>query len=291
MKNGKHCPFCGGDNLRRFSVVTKNNEFAPKTISVVECRACITAWQWPTDVTESEIRAYYGKQYTLQQEQTYFDAELKKQRSKLGLEFVGQVRQARKGRILDVGAGDGTFVELANTCGWEAVGVDLSFASNFVVQGTIDDIEGRFDVVTLWDVIEHVERPNDLIKKTFNKLTETGTVIIETGNYLGIDRIVSDLNWWGFQPDHRWFFAPMALEKLLSDAGFMRFEYSTHTLRPNCTQAHDYPGPSKFRLLKEAIKRPYEIRSHIRQFSDLHASAHRHSHLSEIGIFAVAASK
>lgn len=291
MRNGRRCPFCGSDNLRRFSVVTKNIAFVPKRICVVECRACITAWQWPTDVKESEIRAYYGEQYFLQQERTYFDAELKEQRSKLGLRFVEHARHEKRGTILDVGAGDGTFAKIANSCGWEAVGVDLSFASDLVVQGTIDDVDGRFDVVTLWDVIEHVEHPDHLIKKAFNKLTKNGLIIIETGNYLGIDRIMNDVNWWGFQPDHRWFFAPTALEKLLSDAGFMRFEYSAHILRPNCTQAHDYSGPSRSTFLKEIIKRPHKIRMHIRQFSDLQASADRHPHLSEIGIFAVAASK
>lgn len=288
IRNGKSCPFCGSSKLRRFSVQTNDPTIGPRRVSVVECRECITAWQWPGGFTESDTKAYYQTQYTTGEASKYFDLDYKSEISNIELDFVESVSK-RPGSLLDVGAGAGIFVELAISRGWKARGLDLSFASNFVVQGTIDDITGKYDVITMWDVIEHVEDPENAIAKASEKLAETGVLIIETGNYLSTDRILNESTWWGFHPDHRWFHAPIVIENLLRKAGFNHIEYAKHNLRPNAEPTTDFIGPSRAYFFVKAAKRPHRIANYVRQFSDLWVSAQRHPHLSNIGIFALAA--
>ena len=105
----------------------------------MECRECITAWQWPEGFTESDTKDYYQTKYTTAEASTYYDPDYKLQISNIELDFVESAVKKR-GSLLDVGAGAGHFVDLARSRGWNARGVDLSFASEFVDQGTIDDV-------------------------------------------------------------------------------------------------------------------------------------------------------
>ncbi len=80
--------------------------------------------------------------------------------------------------LLDVGAYIGVFVEVAGKSGWHACGVEPSLWAVSqakskglpIIQGTLDalELQGRlFDVVTLWDVIEHVTDPAAELRKSY----------------------------------------------------------------------------------------------------------------------------
>jgi len=81
-----------------------------------------------------------------------------------------------------------------------------------------------FDVVTLWDVIEHVEDPAELLVRVRERLRPDGFVVIETGNYLSAGRIEMGAQWWCNQVDHRWYFSPDTCMQLLEQVGFGEFE-------------------------------------------------------------------
>lgn len=290
IRNDKNCPFCGSSTLRRYSVQTNDATIGPQPVSVVECRSCITAWQWPQKFTEDNAKEYYKKQYHTAESSKYFDPDYKLGISNIELDFVESVSNGR-GSLLDIGAGAGVFVELARSHGWSAHGVDLSFASDFVVQGTVDDISDTYDVITMWDVIEHVEDPEAEISKASKKLTDKGILIIETGNYLSADRILNESDWWAFHPDHRWYHAPVVIERLLRKAGFNQLVYAKKLLRPGAVAPELYGGPRWPAFVAKAAKRPYRSWEYLRQYRDLKVSSERHPQLSQIGIFAVAASR
>ena len=75
---------------------------------------------------------------------------------------------------LAVGAGDGAFLQAAVDEGWEAMGLEPAAERNRedergfrIIAGTVDDLNyaERYDVITLWDVIEHVDDPRGPIEK------------------------------------------------------------------------------------------------------------------------------
>jgi 2-polyprenyl-3-methyl-5-hydroxy-6-metoxy-1,4-benzoquinol methylase len=97
----------------------------------------------------------------------------------------------QKGTMLDVGAATGFFLDIARSEGWETYGIELSrYAAEVargkglrVSAGTTDDCDfppGFFDVVTAWDVIEHMPKPLAELEKIHNLLKPGGLLVINT---------------------------------------------------------------------------------------------------------------
>ena len=66
-----------------------------------------------------------------------------------------------------------------------------------------------FDLITLMDVIEHVEKPDPLIVEAAARLAPSGVLVAETGNYQSAGRVQSQGAWWNDQVDHRWCLTPL----------------------------------------------------------------------------------
>ena len=95
--------------------------------------------------------------------------------------------------------------------------------------GFLDDIspdeagfeEGSFDLVTLWDVVEHVPDPQDLLAKVHRLLKPNGTLILETQN---VDSSFAGLlgrRWQHYKhEEHLYHFNPDTIRRLLSASRF-----------------------------------------------------------------------
>jgi 2-polyprenyl-3-methyl-5-hydroxy-6-metoxy-1,4-benzoquinol methylase len=107
---------------------------------------------------------------------------------------IVQHKIQRKGTLLDVGAAFGDFVMEAEANGWDARGVEISeYASGKarnerhlnVLTGTIEsiDVAEKFDLITYWDVIEHVENCSSNLIEARKRLYDKGMLLIATDNY------------------------------------------------------------------------------------------------------------
>lgn len=116
-----------------------------------------------------------------------------------GLAAVSRATNGR--RLLDVGAARGSFVALATARGWDAQGVELAADAASIARdthglpvatGTITDVAGdqQFDVITIWDVLEHVTDVAGTLSAAHARLAPGGAVLITTDNF---DSLVADL--------------------------------------------------------------------------------------------------
>ncbi len=62
IRNGETCPFCGLSDFRKFSVQTNDLTIGPRQVNVIECRNCMSAWQWPEGFDETDTKEYYQTQ-------------------------------------------------------------------------------------------------------------------------------------------------------------------------------------------------------------------------------------
>lgn len=97
-------------------------------------------------------------------------------------------------RVLDIGCGGGLFLSQLKAAGADVTGVELSDTRAFyaktkhgfeVVKRTIEDdywaqFHGTFDIVTLWDVIEHVNYPLATVQSAAKMLKPGGILLIDT---------------------------------------------------------------------------------------------------------------
>lgn len=133
--------------------------------------------------------------------------------------------------LLDVGAYIGVFVEVAQANGWQACGVEPSAWAAAeaqrrglnVIQGTQDaaDLQGsQFDVVTMWDVIEHVSEPLTEVQKAHQLLQPGGWLVVHTMDvHSPIARLMGS-RWPWLMDMHLHYFSQQSMAYMLEKAGF-----------------------------------------------------------------------
>lgn len=100
-------------------------------------------------------------------------------------------RFRKTGRLLEIGSGYGYFLEMAHRANWKSEGVEISPYCCQVAQergcrvqrGRLQDaalVPGVFDVVVLWDVIEHFTAPDEIIGRCHGLLRRGGAVVMRT---------------------------------------------------------------------------------------------------------------
>ncbi len=152
----------------------------------------------------------------------------------------------RKGRLLDVGAGSGILVEAAAEKGFRARGIEPSRwlqkqaeKHNVPVEaGLLEDMasEPVWDVITLVDVIEHVEDPVGLLKDTEKRLSVTGMAMIVTPDVKSFFARWLGRKWWHYRVAHIGYFNDSTLELACRRAGLEVI----HKSRPGWFFAADY---------------------------------------------------
>ena len=136
-------------------------------------------------------------------------------------------------RVLDIGCATGIFLEVAREAGWRAEGLDISAyalerarAKGFQVQrGTLPGAslpEGAYDLITMWDLIEHVPDPAALLAECRRLLRPGGVIAISTPDAGSLLAHVLGGRWLGFRSidEHLYFFSRATLGAMLTSAGF-----------------------------------------------------------------------
>jgi len=146
---------------------------------------------------------------------------------------LSELEQMVKGRrLLDVGCATGFFLDAARSRGWTVRGLEVSdFASNYarrelelpVETASIVSPPGlpHFDVVTLWDTIEHLDRPDLALANIRGLLGPRGVLVFSTGDYDSLLRRLTGKRWRLFaDPTHNVFFNERVLRRLLERESF-----------------------------------------------------------------------
>jgi 2-polyprenyl-3-methyl-5-hydroxy-6-metoxy-1,4-benzoquinol methylase len=267
-----HCPVCGESSREILHAGLVDNAFrtAPGTWNLYKCAKCSSAYLDPRP-TETTIHLAYADYYTHKEvggkdDYASLSAFRKLRRrlvngytswrygtpaepkSVLGLLTVLAMPNLKRildreyrhlprppkegGRLLDVGCGDGSYLGLARTCGWEVVGLepDPKAAANGARQGLtihvggIEIFEGQtalFDVITLNHVIEHVHEPIKVLKTCHALLKPGGQLWLETPNIDSFGHGRFQRNWRGLEtPRHLVLFNRNSLRLAFISAGF-----------------------------------------------------------------------
>ena len=131
----------------------------------------------------------------------------------------------RRGSLLDIGSGTGDFLKQAKSKGWKISGVEPNESARKLAQETgidlkqsIEDFkEEKFDVITLWHVLEHLPNLEEAISKLEDLLNSGGTLIIAVPNYKSYDARYYKSNWAAYDvPRHLWHFSRKTMERLFS---------------------------------------------------------------------------
>ncbi len=137
-----------------------------------------------------------------------------------------------KGSLLDIGAGCGAFVKTALEAGYEAQGIEpsrwcrdyarKSFGIN-ISAGTINELsppQGGFDIITMFDVAEHLRDPSRDLAKIAQMTKKGGKVVISTLDIGSLAAKIMGKRWPWLMDMHLYYFDKRTFELLLQKAGF-----------------------------------------------------------------------
>ncbi|MFD2100178.1 class I SAM-dependent methyltransferase [Flagellimonas iocasae] len=138
--------------------------------------------------------------------------------------------------LLDIGAGTGDFLAMAQKSGYTIAGVEpnvkareLAMAKGVELNSSLKELaKQKFQVITLWHVLEHLPNLEEQIGSFISLLEDDGTLIIAVPNFKSFDAKYYKGHWAGFDvPRHLWHFSKTAITKL-----FQQHEMEVISIRP-----------------------------------------------------------
>jgi len=209
----------------------------------VECGACGLVHVWPFP-EPAELHAIYRGDYFRQPSALggYADypgaAELKRRTFERLLDrFASPMGTA--GRLLDIGTAHGLLLDAAAFRGWRTAGIepnpDAAASARVkghevvtgMLPGALGGLAGRFDLISMLDVLEHLPDPLAELRRLRGRLQPGGTLVVVAPDYGGLSRRLMGAHWPHFKREHLWYFRHRTMRRILTEAG-----YSPVVVRP-----------------------------------------------------------
>jgi 2-polyprenyl-3-methyl-5-hydroxy-6-metoxy-1,4-benzoquinol methylase len=168
--------------------------------------------------------------------------------------------------LLDVGAGNGYFVALARReFGLDASGIEISaeeirFASEVVkvdlIEGDVARHPAQYDVVTCFNVLEHVADPQGFLSDAIARINPGGILVLTTPNLGCIHARVKGIAKWNMidPPHHINLFTRQSLERILAARNMRVIRYETLSTYINFVRQHDTDTLVLRRLFFNALR-------------------------------------
>ena len=146
------------------------------------------------------------------------------------LKLINSFKTSNK-NLLDIGCGTGDFLITCLTNGWNVVGVEPNKNARELTNSKLDknnlatifkDVNEltsqKFDVITMWHVLEHVPNLNEYILKLKQLLKPNGVLVVAVPNFKSFDAIYYKQFWAAFDvPRHLWHFSRKSISLLFKN--------------------------------------------------------------------------
>lgn len=276
-KNQNFCHLCGKETFKVLYSLDNFQVFCCKQCGLTTTNLFVNR----AIIEETYSSSYYKNRYDYYFQNCVIDKSVTNDNTNIrnfrsGLNLIDQYKIG--GKLLDVGCAMGTFLSIAREKGWETYGVDISaYATAYarkklalnVFTGELSDLnfhEQMFDVITLWDVLEHFPDPSYQLKQVHRLLKDDGIVFINTPNEEGLLRLLGRIIFRAsggavsypirklYHEFHLYYFTPLTFLKLLERNGF-----SLIHLEKRCIPTSKARGRKWEQLIVKALSWPERL--------------------------------
>ena len=210
----------------------KDHSVSGETFPVWECAACTLRFTQDIPAPSSIGRYYHSDDYI-----SHTDTEkgminrlyhlVRKRTLQNKKAIVIRYSHQRTGRLLDIGAGTGTFAGIMNEGGWQVTALEPDATAraiaekkyNLALQDTASLFTippGSLDVITLWHVLEHVHTLHQYFGQFKKIVKKGGILLIAVPNYTSADAEKYGPCWAAYDvPRHLYHFSPLSMQTLL----------------------------------------------------------------------------
>lgn len=231
------CPVCKSENTKIALKGVQDFTVTNEKFDIAHCNVC--THRFTVDIpSEDEIGKYYKS-----------DAYISHSNTQKGLvnriyHAVRRFSLARKralilrlsgkeyGNLLDIGCGIGSFLNTMKQANWQVTGLEPDEDARKQAENIYDITpqpseqlftltHHKFDVVTMWHVLEHVHRLHEYVAQIKKLLSTEGILIVAVPNYTSWDASYYKEFWAGYDvPRHLHHFSPEAMQTLMQQHGF-----------------------------------------------------------------------
>ncbi len=217
------CPVCAADVSR---IYQRKNGY-----EIVVCDVCHVRYVHPMPTALEDL---YAENYFAGADEGFGYVDYDADKEPMVGAFKKYLQHVRKlspqaKSLLDVGAATGFFLDIARTDGFTVAGVEISeFAAQKgrdkgieMTTGTLDQVSGTYDVISMLDLIEHVTDPRAELKKAHALLAEHGLLVINTPDAGSPYAKLMGPKWHLIvPPEHLFYFDRKNIANLLAQEGF-----------------------------------------------------------------------
>lgn len=229
------CDWCGSDE---YTIIMESRDYLtdmPGKFQFVKCDQCGLLRQNPR-LDWVDLLKYYPEDFPSHRQQiSEIPSKVQRLNKRYGLwkriRIINKYKSS--GNWLDVGSGTGRILQEAQTWDqWQLFGLEpiphlAEYTRNKlnipVYPLSFEEYQSdgiRFDVITMWDVLEHLPAPAAGIQKVADLLNEGGYFIFTIPNVNSIWRKVFKRSWIGYElPRHLYLYPPNVLREMLESSG------------------------------------------------------------------------
>jgi len=234
------CNLCGSDN---YDIIYESTRYKREAFNLyefrssgdeilmdqlVKCNNCSLSYVSPridSDIMLKGYRESIDKTFVSQTKGREITSEKSMKR-------IQSIWNKKPGKLLDVGTANGSFLKIAKEIGWEVYGCEPNkwmckwCKENYDIdldEGTL--IEGKystnsFNVISLWDVIEHTPDPKRVLEECYRIMHHDGLLV---ANFPDFGSWIAKLmrgKWVFLLTVHYYYFTKKTLSKLMLNSGF-----------------------------------------------------------------------
>jgi 2-polyprenyl-3-methyl-5-hydroxy-6-metoxy-1,4-benzoquinol methylase len=229
------CPVCGSDKLKH-TLYAKDYTVSEKEFDIWECGNCTLRFTQDVPDANSIGPYYQSTDYISHTDNSegfinrvyHFIRKLTLgDKRRLILSATG----LKIGKLLDIGAGTGFFVQHMQLNGWQTTGLEPDDATreraallnkvNLLPADVFYSLPAEsFHVITMWHVLEHVHDLHPYLEQLKGVLKPGGLIFIAVPNYTSYDAAIYNSYWAAYDvPRHLYHFSPESIKQLLAMHG------------------------------------------------------------------------
>jgi len=221
--------------------ICNSNESSKLYIDIKKCNDCGHIFA-NLSLSNDELKNIYDTDYFESEEYKDYKSEtvaIKKNFNRLLSKLKKHSQNTKQKKLLEVGAAYGFFIDIAKSHFNLAIGTEIaSEPSRYarenlnidvrnldIIEWDFDNI--KFDLVCMWDVIEHLHSPNKYLQKLSVNMKKNSIIALTTPDIGSLVARVRKQNWRQIHPPtHVHYFNKKSIETILNNNGFKIIEYT-----------------------------------------------------------------
>ncbi|MTI41041.1 class I SAM-dependent methyltransferase [Fulvivirga lutimaris] len=232
------CPSCGHQSYHSY-IKCKDFTVTQEEFEIVMCDNCTLLFTNPRPTAKHLGRYYESEEYISHTNTaTNIIGIIYKAVRSIALKSKVKLinKASTKGTLLDYGCGTGHFLTQANKAGWQITGIEPSESARANLDENIKsnvytDInqlkkDVKYNVITLWHVLEHISDLKHTLNLLVAKLADNGKLIVAVPNPDSYDAKVYESYWAAYDvPRHLYHFTQKSLAQLLESMS-LKIDYT-----------------------------------------------------------------